>query len=214
MGGKLGPLPVEMRQSGAPRGEGYKDCEPGTVPSWVQSLVGGGPAKHARNPEGLQPKYQREDAKGVQIGGVGGRCSPPLPKSRPGKHQYRQKSQSILEARTGRNRFPRGIPAESRAEVEPEVERSPCSAPFAASRLSERVPRGGGRDAPPILATSTSRAPPSLHPERVLRGGAQCATSIRATPILRAPPSRARPGSLLAPAAPALSPYPVFPRAS
>lgn len=94
VGGKLGPLPVEMRQSGAPRGEGYKDCEPGTVPSWVQSLMGGGPAKHARNPEGLQPKYQREDAKGVQIGGVGGRCSPPLPKSRPGKHQYSGKKVS------------------------------------------------------------------------------------------------------------------------
>ena len=56
--GKLGPPLVEMRQSGVPRGEGYKDCEPGTVPASVQRLVSGGPAKHARNPEGLQPKYQ------------------------------------------------------------------------------------------------------------------------------------------------------------
>lgn len=76
VGGKLAPLSVEMRQSGVPRGESYKDCEAGTVPAWVQSLVGGGPAKHARNPEGLQfgaqvPERGRGGERDWGCGGTG-----------------------------------------------------------------------------------------------------------------------------------------------
>lgn len=76
MGAKLGPLSVEKRQSGAPRGESYKGCEAGTVPAWVQSLVGAGPAKHARNPEGLQFGAQvPERGRGAgETGGVGGQA--------------------------------------------------------------------------------------------------------------------------------------------
>ena len=148
---------------------------------------------------------------GGQIGGVGRRCSPLLPKSRPGEHLYPGKEVSqywrLRLAETGSPAGywrAAGILAGSRAEGEPAVLATPLPARSEGRRLRR----------PPILATPTSGAPPSRHPDGVLRGGAQCATPVRATPILRAPPSLARPGALLAPAVPARFPYPAFPRAS
>lgn len=139
--GKLGPPLVEMRQSGVPRGEGYKDCEPGTVPASVQRLVSGGPAKHARNPEGLQPKYQREAAEGDRLG-VWGEGVP---------HCYLSPAlgsiciQAKKSVSTGGLDWQKPVPPRDTGG-QPGCWRAagPRRSPQSLLRLSERVPRGGG----------------------------------------------------------------------
>ena len=211
MGAKLGPLSVEKRQSGAPRGESYKGCEAGTVPAWVQSLVGAGPAKHARNPEGLQfgAQVQREDAERGRLGVWGDRRSPPLPKARPGGLCIQARKSVSFGGLDWQKPVPRGTLADSRAEAE----RSSRSAPLAFPPLRARSE--GRRPRRPAHRGHTHSLRPALPPPGARSAGrSPVRHAYKATPVLRAPPPRARPVALPPPAAPAPFHSPAFPRAS